>query len=69
MNTCDRNQVWTTSHCQDHPRLTLQNLTFVDASAKAETEFDASGSPSPRLNEGLFRARTGLACRARAWRR
>ncbi len=32
MNTCDPDQVWTTSHCQDqdHPRLTVQNLTFVD---------------------------------------
>jgi hypothetical protein len=32
MNTCDPDLVWTTSHCQnqDHPRLTVQNLTFVD---------------------------------------
>lgn len=32
MNTCDQAQVWTTSHCndQDHPRLTVQNLTFVN---------------------------------------
>jgi hypothetical protein len=46
MNTCDQAQVWTTSHCQnqDHPRLTLQNLTFVDASSKAETEFDGGGA-------------------------
>jgi len=46
MNTCDRAQVWTTSHCQnqDHPRLTLQNLTFVDASSKSETEFDGGGA-------------------------
>lgn len=36
MNTCDKEQVWTTSHCQnqDHPQLTLQNLTFVDGNAK-----------------------------------
>jgi hypothetical protein len=29
-NTCDSDQVWTTDHCndQDHPRLTVQNLTF-----------------------------------------
>mgnify|MGYP000269936502 CR=1 FL=1 len=35
MNTCDAAQVWTTSHCQDqdHPQLTVQNLTFVDANA------------------------------------
>lgn len=46
MNTCDQAQVWTTSHCQnqDHPRLTLQNLTFVDASSKSETEFDGGGA-------------------------
>jgi hypothetical protein len=39
-NTCDSDQVWTTSHCndQDHPRLTVQNLTFVDGNAKAEEE-------------------------------
>ncbi len=32
MNTCDPLQVWTTSHCndQDHPQLTVQNLTFVN---------------------------------------
>jgi hypothetical protein len=32
MNTCDPDLVWTTSHCQnqDHPRLTVQNLTFVN---------------------------------------
>jgi hypothetical protein len=35
MNTCDPAQVWTTSHCQnqDHPRLTVQNLSFVDGDA------------------------------------
>ena len=35
MNTCDQAQVWTTPHCQnqDHPRLTVQNLTFVDGDA------------------------------------
>ncbi len=35
MNTCDQAQVWTTPHCQnqDHPRLTVQNLTFIDGDA------------------------------------
>jgi hypothetical protein len=35
MNTCDPAQVWTTSHCQDqdHPLLTVQNITFVDGNA------------------------------------
>ncbi|HSM91734.1 MAG TPA: hypothetical protein VLT47_02545 [Anaeromyxobacteraceae bacterium] len=35
MNTCDPAQVWTTDHCQDqdHPQLTVQNITFVDGNA------------------------------------
>jgi hypothetical protein len=38
MNTCDEAQVWTTSHCndQDHPRLSIQNITFVDGNASGE---------------------------------
>jgi hypothetical protein len=38
MNTCDPAQVWTTSHCdnQDHPRLVLQNITFVSGNATGE---------------------------------
>ena len=46
MNTCDEDQVWTTDHCQDqdHPRLTVQNLTFVDANSKNETEYDGGGA-------------------------
>jgi hypothetical protein len=45
MNTCDRDQVWTTSHCddQDHPRLTVQNLTFIDADSGSETGIDGGG--------------------------
>lgn len=46
MNTCDEAQVWTTSHCddQDHPRLTLQNLTFIDADSRGEDEYDGGGA-------------------------
>jgi len=46
MNTCDPDQVWTTSHCQnqDHPRLALQNLTFADGNSKGETEYDGGGA-------------------------
>lgn len=46
MNTCDPDQVWTTSHCQnqDHPRLTVQNLTFAHGNAKAETRYDGGGA-------------------------
>lgn len=38
MNTCDEAQVWTTPHCdnQDHPRLTVQNMTFVDGNSTGE---------------------------------
>ncbi len=46
MNTCDPDQHWTTSHCddQDHPRLTVQNLTFVNGNALNETEHDGGGA-------------------------
>jgi hypothetical protein len=39
MNTCDQSLVWTTPRCddQDHPRLVLQNLTFIDGNATGET--------------------------------
>lgn len=45
MNTCDPDQVWTTSHCQnqDHPQLTLQNLTFVDGVASGTNAAGAYG--------------------------
>lgn len=46
MNTCDQAQKWTTPMCQnqDHPRLTVQNLTFVDGNSKNEPEFDGGGA-------------------------
>jgi hypothetical protein len=46
MNTCDENQNWTTPHCQDqdHPRLTLQNLTFADGNSTGEMEYDGGGA-------------------------
>ena len=46
MNTCDENQHWTTSHCQnqDSPELTVQNLTFIDADSRGETEYDGGGA-------------------------
>jgi hypothetical protein len=45
MNTCDPDQVWTTSHCQDqdHPQLTLQNLTFSNADSTG-LEHDGGGA-------------------------
>jgi hypothetical protein len=46
MNTCDPEQHWTTDHCQnqDHPRLTVQNLTFADGDSRNETEYDGGGA-------------------------
>ncbi|MEX1366514.1 MAG: hypothetical protein AB1Z98_25545 [Nannocystaceae bacterium] len=46
MNTCDQEQVWTTPNCddQDHPRLTVQNLTFIGGNSKAEDEYEGGGA-------------------------
>ncbi|RKR86227.1 hypothetical protein BDK92_0451 [Micromonospora pisi] len=47
MNTCDQAQGWTTSHCdnQDHPQLTVQNLTFADGNSTGEkTEGGGGGA-------------------------
>jgi hypothetical protein len=56
MNTCDKNQHWTTSHCQDQesPRLTVQNITFADGNSRAESEYDGGGAIWVR--GGRFRA-------------
>jgi hypothetical protein len=39
MNTCDRDQIWTTPTCQnqDHPRLTIQDIGFTRGDPMAET--------------------------------
>ncbi|MDJ0781711.1 MAG: hypothetical protein QNJ22_07045 [Desulfosarcinaceae bacterium] len=46
MNTCDPDQVWTTPHCQDqdHPRLTVQNLTFVNGNATGAAPEGSGGA-------------------------
>jgi hypothetical protein len=43
-NTCDRRQIWTTSHCDDQatPRLVVQNLTFAGGDATGAT-YDGGG--------------------------
>jgi len=59
-NTCDEAQVWTTSHCdnQDHPQLTVQNLTFVHGNAKSEDDgggaIFASGGRLKIINSRFF---------------
>ena len=56
MNTCDRAQVWTTSHCQDqdHPQLTVQNLTFVDGNATGQRT-DGGGGGAIFVRGGRFK--------------
>jgi hypothetical protein len=46
MNTCDKNQHWTTSHYQnqEYPHLTVQNLTFADGNSTSEEEYDGGGA-------------------------
>jgi len=46
MDTCDKAQVWTTSHCdnQETPQLTVQNLTFANGNSKNESEDDGGGA-------------------------
>ncbi|WP_431934795.1 hypothetical protein [Micromonospora sp. RP3T] len=47
LNTCDPAQGFTTSHCQnqDHPQLTVQNLTFVNGNSTGErTEGGGGGA-------------------------
>lgn len=46
MNTCDKNQTWTTPHCndQDHPQLTVQNLIFIGGNSSKEHTYDGGGA-------------------------
>ncbi|MEO8183017.1 MAG: hypothetical protein ABI895_29645 [Deltaproteobacteria bacterium] len=46
MNTCDPAQHWTSAHCdnQETPRLSVQGLTFANASSKDEGEYDGGGA-------------------------
>jgi hypothetical protein len=45
MNTCDEAQHWTTTRCdnQETPRLTVQNITFVDGFADASSDEEGGG--------------------------
>ncbi|HTV17306.1 MAG TPA: hypothetical protein VMG12_01505 [Polyangiaceae bacterium] len=46
MNTCDGDQHWTTTHCdnQETPRLTVQNITFMHGDSTDEDEYDGGGA-------------------------
>jgi hypothetical protein len=43
-NTCDKRQIWTTSHCQDqaHPKLVVQHLTFTRGNSTGK-HFEGGG--------------------------
>ncbi len=56
MNTCDEAQVFTTSHCQnqDHPQLTIQNLTFVNGDATGD-DTEGGGGGAVFVRGGRFK--------------
>lgn len=45
MNTCDKAQIWTTSHCQDqqYPQLTLQNIVFANGNSTGQSAYGGGG--------------------------
>jgi hypothetical protein len=56
MNTCDRAQVWTTSHCNDQaePRLVLKRMRFVRGTSTGETT-DGGGGGAVFVRGGRLR--------------
>ncbi|GAB3948563.1 hypothetical protein GCM10027614_45910 [Micromonospora vulcania] len=56
MNTCDSAQGWTTSHCQnqDHPQLTVQNLTFADGNSTGD-KAEGGGGGAIFVRGGRFK--------------
>lgn len=56
MNTCDMAQVWTTPMCQnqDHPQLTVQNLTFIDGNSRGQDE-EGGGGGAILVRGGRFK--------------
>jgi predicted outer membrane repeat protein len=56
MDTCDRAQVWTTSHCQDQasPQLIIENLAFTDGNSSGEL-FDGGGGGAIFARGGRLR--------------
>jgi hypothetical protein len=55
-NTCDQAQGWTTSHCndQDHPRLTVRNITLANGDATGERT-DGGGGGAIFVRGGRLR--------------
>ena len=59
MNTCDPAQVWTTPNCdnQSTPRLTVQNINFVDGNSTGQVT-DGGGGGAIFVRGGRFKAHT-----------
>jgi len=56
MDTCDKAQVWTTSHCQNQstPALTVQNLTFAHGNSTGQTA-EGGGGGAILVRGGRFK--------------
>lgn len=56
MDTCDKAQVWTTSHCQNQasPQLTVQNLTFADGNSTGDRA-EGGGGGAILVRGGRFK--------------
>ncbi len=56
MDTCDQNQVWTTSHCdnQAEPRLIVQNMSFTRGNSTGQ-HFDGGGGGAIFARGGQLR--------------
>ncbi len=56
MDTCDKRQVWTTSHCDDQarPRLVVQNMSFARGNATGR-HFDGGGGGAIFARGGRLR--------------
>ena len=76
-NTCDRAQIWTTSHCDDQarPRLVVQDLTLADGDATGAS-VDGGGGGAIFARGGrlkIVRSRVHRQplrrCGTRSWRR
>ena len=61
LNTCDRAQGWTTSHCQDqdHPRLTVQNLALRNGNSTGDTTEGGGVRDNEAIGRGANPARGG----------
>ncbi len=56
MDTCDKNQIWTTSHCdnQAEPRLIVQNMSFTRGNSTGQ-HFDGGGGGAIFARGGQLR--------------